>query len=96
MEETKKYHRQMEISDLIDDAIANALTRRESVETLSDGEAASIAGGASIEEAKKPVLITYPPTVAGFKPIEPPVVPIKSPIIVTVGLIALPNDKTLA
>jgi hypothetical protein len=40
MSENKKCDRQMEINDLIDDAIVNAVTRREFVETLSDDEVA--------------------------------------------------------
>ncbi|RUT10015.1 hypothetical protein DSM106972_005100 [Dulcicalothrix desertica PCC 7102] len=50
MEENKKFNHQMEINDLIDDAITNAITRRSLVETkdalfaVSDQEAAIIAG----------------------------------------------------
>jgi hypothetical protein len=103
MEENKKFNHQMEINDLIDDAITNAVTRRSLVETkdalfaVSDEEAAIIAGGTGVQEAAR---IAVPEktniAVAGFKPVNPrpPVKPICPPIIV--GLIALPDDKKLA
>lgn len=92
MEERKNCPQQIEIDDLIGDAIANAVTRRGLVETLSDEEATSIAGG--LTEEQKAILIKRVPTVAGFKPIQPtcpPVKPICPPIVV--GLIYLPEDE---
>ena len=83
----------MEINDLIQDAISNALTRRGLVEqeactALSDEEAARISGGLTSEiKATKlnPIEPVCPPT----KPT--PIKPICPPIIV--GLIAVDNDK---
>ncbi|MEH1872691.1 hypothetical protein [Nostoc sp.] len=50
----RKYNNQIEINDLIDDAVKNALTRRnevldseEALLAMSDEEAKSVAGGAS-------------------------------------------------
>jgi hypothetical protein len=99
MKESKKHNHQIEINDLIDDAITNAITRR-GLLTVSDDEAASISGGLAkgivFEESKliKPI---HEPNVAGFKPVVPicpPPKPIHPPIVV--GLIALPDDKNIA
>jgi hypothetical protein len=103
MKSCKKYNHQIEINDLIDDAITNAVTRR-GLSAVSDDEAASIVGGLSrqiaVEEFKliKPICPPpkpmYPPTVAGFKPVTPicpPPKPICPPIIA--GMIALPKDS---
>ncbi|MEH2276488.1 MAG: hypothetical protein V7K40_17265 [Nostoc sp.] len=47
----RKYNSQIEINDLIDDAVKNAVARRnqglDSENTLSDEEAKSVAGGIS-------------------------------------------------
>ncbi|MHC5860619.1 hypothetical protein [Nostoc sp.] len=44
----RKYNSQIEINDLIDDAVKNAMTRRNEVLlSMSDEEAKSVAGGAS-------------------------------------------------
>jgi hypothetical protein len=102
MKESKKHNHQIEINDLIDNAITNAIARR-GLLTVSDDETASIIGGAKeivFEESKRikpicpPPRPIYPPVVAGFKPICPPPKPICPPIVV--GLIALPDDKKLA
>lgn len=105
MEESKKSNHQLEINDLIDDAITNAVTRRGLVETLSDEEAASVGGGLTAEKNKK-LAVNEPYAIAGFKPIYPycpptkpvepacpPVKPICPPIIA--GMIALPDEKIL-
>ncbi|MBN3909472.1 MAG: hypothetical protein HWQ35_23885 [Nostoc sp. NMS1] len=92
MSENKKYNHQMEINDLIDDAIVNAITRRELVETLSDDEAAGVTGGLTAETTKVALSIKPDVIIAGFKPIQP-IKPICPPLIV--GLIALPNDAKL-
>lgn len=103
MQVNKKCNHQMEINDLIDDAIANAVTRRNLVETedvlfaVSDEEAVKIAGGTGVQEASRIVVPEKTNiTVAGFKPVNPrpPVKPICPPIIV--GLIAPLDDKKLA
>lgn len=106
MEKNKKSNCQMQINDLIDDAIANALTRREDgLLAVSEEEAAMIAGGTGVQEAAKIAVNVKPDiTIAGFKPVEPicppvkptkpPVKPICPPIIA--GLIALPDDQKLA
>lgn len=48
-ENQQKYHSSLEINDLIDDAVKNAVARRSDLgdleDTLSDVEAADIAGG---------------------------------------------------
>jgi hypothetical protein len=106
MKESKKHNHQIEINDLIDDAITNAITRR-GLLTVSDDEAASISGGLAkgivFEESKliKPICPPpkpiHEPNVAGFKPVVPicpPPKPIHPPIVV--GLIALPDDKNIA
>jgi hypothetical protein len=103
MKNCKKYNHQIEINDLIDGAITNAMTRRDLL-ALSEDEAASIAGGLTkgiaVEESKliKPICPPpkpiYPPTVAGFKPISPicpPPKPICPPIVA--GMIVLPKDS---
>jgi hypothetical protein len=89
MSANKKYNHQMEINDLIDNAIVNAVTRRESVETLSDDEAAKVAGGLTAEATKIAPSIKPEVIIAGFKPIKP----ICPPLIV--GLIALPNEPKI-
>jgi len=48
MENNKKHNNQLAINDLIDDAITDAVTRRELV-ALSDEEAARVGGGLTIE-----------------------------------------------
>ena len=80
MEESKKYNRQLEINDLIDDATNNAVARRGLLETLSDDEAASVGGGRTLLSGTKR------PTIAGFKTICPPI---------TVGLMAAPGGAKL-
>ncbi|OZH53563.1 hypothetical protein AFK68_16785 [Hydrocoleum sp. CS-953] len=104
MAESKKYSHKLEINDLIDNAIDNAVVRRGLVETLSDDEAKIIGGGLSVSLAQKT------PTVAGFKPICPPIKPIEpvcypiKPIKpfcppikicppIVVGLIAVPPEQ---
>jgi hypothetical protein len=88
MQANKKHNGQIEIHDLIGDAIANAVTRRELASSeeallaLSDEEAAAIAGGLAAYDSaesykKKPDI-----TIAGFKPIKPCII---------VGLIAAPD-----
>ncbi|MFB2974922.1 hypothetical protein [Microseira sp. BLCC-F43] len=64
----RKPSTQLEINDLIDDAVTNAIARRGFSEDLSDEEAASVAGGrlAASEMAIDDIAI------AGFKPIYPP------------------------
>lgn len=94
MQGNKKYKGQIEINDLIDDAMKNALARRGLVEqeallTLSDDEIVGVIGGLTTQ---KPVIADeIDITVAGFKPIKPPIKPICPPIVV--GLIAVDNDK---
>nr|AVH79668.1 hypothetical protein [Desmonostoc muscorum PCC 7121] len=74
----KKCNNQIEIHDLIDEAVNNALARRnhvidanEGLSNLSSEEAGNIVGGAST------------PAIAGFKPICPPII---------IGLIATDPD----
>ncbi|KYC37671.1 hypothetical protein WA1_40125 [Scytonema hofmannii PCC 7110] len=90
MESNKKSDHQMEINDLIDLAITNAMIRRglsdEGCLVLSDDEAGKIVGGLKVSrdtealDRKNPEVI-----VAGFKPICPPVI--------VVGLIAQDYDQ---
>jgi len=96
MENNKKHNYQLTINDLIDDAITDAVTRRELV-ALSDEEAARVGGGLTIEGDTK-VAVNEP--VEAWKPIDPycpptqlPTQPICPPIIV--GLIALPDQGNL-
>ncbi|MEH2361984.1 hypothetical protein [Nostoc sp.] len=70
----RKYNSQLEINDLIDDAVKNAVTRRnevldseEALLSMSEEEAKSVAGGVS----------ALTPTIIG-----------KFPPITTIGLIA--------
>lgn len=76
----KKHNSQIEINDLIDDAITNALTRRglvESLSALSDEETAGITSGFSTKPSID-VVCNYPEiAVAGFKQVEPICPPIK-------------------
>ncbi len=72
MQESKKSNRKLEINDLIDNAIDNAVARRGLVETLSDDEAKSIGGGQSFSLSEEKISI-----VAGFKPICYPIKPIE-------------------
>ncbi|MGD1704248.1 MAG: hypothetical protein F6K22_07690 [Okeania sp. SIO2F4] len=97
MQESKKSNRKLEINDLIDNAIDNAVARRGLVETLSDDEAQSIGGGLSLAP-QKPVIAGFKPICYPIKPIEPVCYPIKPPIKpfcppIIVGLIAVPEDQ---
>jgi hypothetical protein len=83
----------MEINDLIQDAISNALTRRglleeETLLALSDEEATRIAGGLTSEiklTKFNPIEPVSPPTKpTSIKPICPPII---------VGLIVQDYDK---
>ncbi|RCJ20368.1 hypothetical protein A6770_31640 [Nostoc minutum NIES-26] len=78
--DNRKHNNQIEIHDLIDEAVNNALARRnqaqdasEGLTNLSDEEVANIVGGKT------------QPAIAGFKPVCPPK-PVYPPIIV--GLVA--------
>lgn len=93
MQGNKKYKGQIEINDLIDDATKNAVARRGLVEqeallALSDNEIVGIMGGLATPKAAIADKIDI--TVAGFKPIKPPIKPICPPIVV--GLIAVDNE----
>ncbi|WP_445635832.1 Type 2 lantibiotic [Nostoc sp. DSM 114161] len=88
--ENRKYNNQVEIHDLLDEAVNNALARRNQLQdtsqglsSLSDEEAANIVGGIQ-------------PAIAGFKPVSSPEAvptkPVCPPIIV--GLVA-PDPKSL-
>jgi hypothetical protein len=46
------YTSQLQINDLIDNAVVNAIARRSSWETLSDDEAARVAGGQTIRRGR--------------------------------------------
>ncbi|MEH2324604.1 MAG: hypothetical protein V7K32_13720 [Nostoc sp.] len=77
----RKYNNQIEINDLIDDAVKNAVTRRnevfdseEALLAMSDEEAKSVAGGVS----------KLNPIILGKFAIPP---------ITTTGLIAEPNPS---
>lgn len=75
----RNYRGQLEINDLIGDAVKNALSRRNEVidsedalSALSDEEAGSIAGGITIKPAQptKIGLIAYdPPIICGNSPL---------------------------
>ncbi len=89
MEDNKKSNHQMEINDLIDCAITNAVIRRGLVEeegflALSDDEAAKVAGGLTSDRSKALGNKTPEVIVAGFKPVRPPLI---------VGLIVQDYDK---
>lgn len=89
MENNKKSNHQMEINDLIDLAITNAVIRRGVVEedclALSDDEAARVAGGLAIARDVKALDTKTPKViVAGFKPVHPPLI---------VGLIVQDDSK---
>jgi hypothetical protein len=83
----RKDHCQLEINDLIGDAVSNAIARRGSPDTevdisaLSDAEAASIVGGKTLN------LIT----VAGLKPISLPCAPVDLPAQPICLPVALPK-----
>jgi hypothetical protein len=102
---SKKSHQQMEINDLIADAVNNAVARRELAATeegllgLSDEEAASIAGGLTSETTfteLKPTDSDYPPTIAGMMPLpdDPKIQPICEPVVV--GLIYVDPTEEIA
>ncbi|GAA6619422.1 hypothetical protein [Scytonema sp. NUACC26] len=90
MESNKKSNHHIEINDLIDLAITNAVIRRGLVEeegclALSDDEAAKVAGGLTIDKSTKALSKKTPEViVAGFKPVRPPLI---------VGLIAQDYNK---
>ena len=105
MEQNKHYNKQMEINDLIADAVTNAIARRGLAATedglfgLSDEEAASIAGGFTSETTVtklKPTDLDYPPTIAGMMPLsdEPTIEPICEPVVV--GLIYVDPTEEIA
>ncbi|MEA5565617.1 MULTISPECIES: hypothetical protein [unclassified Anabaena] len=84
----RNFKNQIEINDLIDGAISDALARRsetintdENLSDLSDAVAENVTGGLI-----QPITIAgYKPIViAGYKPICPPI---------TIGLIAIDNFK---
>jgi hypothetical protein len=84
-EHKRMYNSQIEINDLIDDAVKNAVTRRnealdseEALLSMSDEEAKSVAGGASAL-----LSVSSCPIILGKI--------FKCPII-TIGLIAYPTD----
>jgi hypothetical protein len=94
-----QYKGQMEINDLIDNAISNAVARRELAKqdallALSDDETAAVMGGFTTQLGIADESLDI--AVAGYKPIKPPIKhpiqPLCPPIIVT-GLIAV--DKEL-
>lgn len=93
MKSHKQSNHQMQINDLIDLAVSNAMLRRGLIEedciALSDDEATKVAGGATISRELKPLDIKNPKpiTVAGFKPICPPLI---------IGLIIQDDYNTLA
>ncbi|MBN3962310.1 hypothetical protein [Nostoc sp. NMS8] len=73
----RKYNIQIEINDLIDDAVQNAVTRRnealnseESLLLMSDEEAKSVAGGAS---KLVPTILgkIFPPITIGLVAVDP-------------------------
>ncbi|MEH1819596.1 MAG: hypothetical protein V7L22_03095 [Nostoc sp.] len=74
----RKYNIQIEINDLIDDAVKNAVTRRnealnseESLLLISDEEAKSVAGG---ESKLVPIIlgkIFIPPITIGLVAVDP-------------------------
>ena len=78
------YSGKIEINDLIDDAVVNAIARRSGWETLSDEEAARVAGGQTesivLEEAdpiylpKDPICVPIKPTKLPIKFICPPLI----------------------
>lgn len=80
---------QIEINDLIDAAVSDAIARRsanyEALPELSTEDAENITGGIQSIAIAKPIAI------AGYKPIRPPIIikPIWPPIIV--GLIVPPH-----
>ncbi|MEH2071078.1 MAG: hypothetical protein V7K47_23465 [Nostoc sp.] len=88
--DNRKSNNQIKIHDLIDEAVNNALARRnhimdvnEGFSDLSNEEAGNIVGGLSTPT------LAGKPTIAGFKPICPPII---------VGLIAIdpkPLNKAL-
>lgn len=108
METSKKANQQMEINDLIADAVTNAVTRRGLLETeeallgLSEEESAGIMGGLTSQITDTKYKKIDPSIVLGMMvlPDDEPVVypttklPVKGicPPIV-VGLIALPDDE---
>ncbi|XHR81074.1 MAG: hypothetical protein ACFKPT_22940 [Gloeotrichia echinulata GP01] len=82
----RMYNSQIEINDLIDDAVKNAVARRhevldseEALLSMSDAEAKSVTGGASLSVDK------FCPIILG-KIIKPPI---------TIGLLA-PNPIKIA
>lgn len=104
MDKNKKLNQQMEINDLIADAVTNAMTRRDLL-GLSDQEAAGVMGGLTADIAVTELKEICPPTVVGLiaLPDDQPVIepttktPIKGICVpIVVGLIALPDDSQLA
>jgi len=84
------------INDLIDDAVANAIARRSGWETLSDEEAARVAGGQTesvvLEEAD-PIYLPMAPICVPIKYTKPPIKFICPPLIM--GKIIAPPNKEL-
>ena len=73
----RKHSGQLEINDLIDDAVTNAIARRGFSEILSNDEAAKIGGG----QLQATELTLDDIAIAGFMPIDPlPTKPICLPI----------------
>jgi hypothetical protein len=84
----------IEINDLIDDAVANAIARRSGWETLSDREAARVAGGQAesflLEEAD-PIYLPKDPICVPIQPTKPPIKFICTPMIM--GKMIAPTNK---
>ncbi|MEH2459879.1 hypothetical protein [Nostoc sp.] len=74
----RKYNGQLEINDLINDAVKNAVERRnqglDSEDALSDEEMKSVAGGTTCNVIKPPL-------------------PIKLPPFIVTGIVALPSPE---
>jgi hypothetical protein len=76
----RKYNSQIEINDLIDDAVKNAVTRRnealdseEALLSMSDEEAKSVAGGLSKINPITLGRIYIPPTTIGLIAVPYPI-----------------------
>lgn len=91
----RKHNIQFEINDLIDDAVENAIARRGCLETLSDREAARVAGGQTEIAIPQEEDIIYFPNDPICVPIESTNRPIKfiCPPLVVGLIVPLPEEE---
>jgi hypothetical protein len=89
------YTSQLQINDLIDNAVVNAIARRSSWETLSDDEAARVAGGQTesiVLEEGDPIYLPKDPICVPIESTNRPIKFICPPLVVGI-IVPPPNEE---